>query len=327
MTIIGYNENDSSGLFEESRLPTSEIFGIFKTVGEPLEKAKHLIKNAKILTSEDIETAYIQVRQYANSLSKAAVKAFDNGSTILLYNDTPALSMSQAFPFITFNHNGKYITYVFMDKYISKNRDGVLQLSPTIMHDLLIGALIANKLKSDYSTLSSNQYLEKILMEIYTKFITRILNKEYGIGADKQIYDAVQYYINRFFLEKIFETNDSAENIERLSMNQLKYIDEMKMDEVKMNYEKAHPETFSQLLELIKSLSIRMNALTLKLFADKWINYYYPPATLAIDNIEYLIFMIITILHGNNIISISSSEIVKETKNIKMLQEELIKLI
>jgi hypothetical protein len=104
-------------------------------------------------------------------------------------------------------------------------------------------------------------------------------------------------------------------------------MDEIKMNEAKINYEEAHPETFSQLLELIKTLSIRMNALTLKLFADKWINYYYPPATLAIDNVEYLIFMVITILHGNNIVSIAPSEIVKETKNIKMLQEELIKLI
>lgn len=329
MAIIGYNENGlPDELFQESTLSKSEIFGIFKTVGEPIEKAKNLIKNAKVLTNEDIETAYIQVRQYANSLSRAAVKAFDNGSTVLLYNDVPSLSMSQAFPFITFKHNNKYITYVFMDRYIQKTRDGVLQISPTVVHDLLIGALVSNKLRSDYISLSGNQYLQKILMEIYTKFVTRILNKEYGLGADKQIYDAVQYYINRFFLEKIFETNDSPENIERLSAYLLKYMDEMKMVEIKDNYEKANPETFSQLLELIKSLSIRMNSLTLKLFADKWINYYYQPATLAIDNIEYLIFMIIAILHGNSsIISIAPSEIVKETKNIKMLQEELIKLI
>jgi hypothetical protein len=236
--------------------------------------------------------------------------------------------MSQAFPFITFKHGDKYITYVFIDKYIQKTRDGLLQLSPTVLHDLLIGALVANRLKTDYTLLSSNQYLEKLLMEVYTKFVTRILNKEYGLGADKQIYDSVQYYINRFFLERIFQTNDSPENIERLSINKLKYIDEIKIDEIKGNYDKTNPETFSQLLELTKTLSIRMNSLTLKLFADKWINYYFAPATLAIDNIEYLIFMVIAILHGNgNIISVAASDMVKETKNIKMLQEELIKLI
>jgi hypothetical protein len=48
---------------------------------------------------------------------------------------------------------------------------------------------------------------------------------------------------------------------------------------------------------------------------------------LAIDNIEYLIFMMITLINGNNIISIAASDIVKEAKNIKSFREELLKLI
>jgi len=48
---------------------------------------------------------------------------------------------------------------------------------------------------------------------------------------------------------------------------------------------------------------------------------------LAIDNIEYLIFMIICLLNGNNIININASDIVKETKGIKDFRGELLKLI
>jgi hypothetical protein len=328
MAIIGYTENTDLTSFNESTLSKSETFKLFQAIGDPIEKAKNLIKNARVLTNEDIETAYIQVKQYSNSLSRSAVKAYDTGSVVLLYTELPSLRMSQAFPFITFRHKDKYITYIFIDKYISKRKDGGLDLSPAVLHDLLIGGVIANKLKTNYDSLASNQYLQKMLMEIYTKFVTRIINKEYGIGADKQISDSAQYFINRFFLEKIFETNDVPENIERLSINKLKYLDEMLINEIKIKYETANPSSFSELLELVKSLSVRMNSLTLKLFTDKWINYYYAPATLAIDNMEYLIFMIIALLHGNNtIISIKASEIVKETKGIKMLQEEMLKLI
>ena len=60
---------------------------------------------------------------------------------------------------------------------------------------------------------------------------------------------------------------------------------------------------------------------------NDWINYYYIPSTLAVDNIEYLIFMCITLLAGNNIINISASDVVKETKNIKSFRGELLKLI
>lgn len=318
-----------TGYFQESTLSKSEIYDLFKAVGQPLDKAKNLIKNAKVLANTDIESAYIQLKQYSNSLSRAALRAYDTGTVILLYNDIPSISMSHAFPFITLfsKSSNKYITYVFMDRYVSKTKDGRYQLSSVILHDLLIGATISNGLAGNYSNLYSNQYLQKILMEIYTKFVIRILNKEYGLGADKQIFDSVQYLVNRFFLEKIFETTDTAENIHNLSFNKLKYIDEIQINEIKSLYEKNNPGSFSQLLELIKSLTTRMNSLTLKLFTDKWISYYYPPATLAIDNIDYLIFMIVTILHGDSIISIAAFDMVKETKNIKMLTEELIKLI
>lgn len=318
-----------TGYFQESSLSRSEIYGIFRAVGNPLDKAKNLIKNAQLLTNADIETAYIQLKQYSNSLSRAALKAYDNGDVILLYNNVPAMSISQAFPFITLfsKSAGKYLTYVFMDRHVSKTRDGRYQLSSVVLHDLLIGATISNNLGSNYAALASNQYLQKILMEVYTKFVIRILNREYGLGADKQIFDSVQYVINRFFLERIFETNDTSDNIHRLSLNRLKYIDEIQINEIKTTYETNKPDSISKLLEIIKPLSVRMNSLTLKLFTDKWISYYYPPATLAIDNVEYLIFMIITILHGNNMISIAASDIVKETRSIKMIQEEIIKLL
>lgn len=318
-----------TGYFQESSLSKSEIYGVFRAVGNPLEKAKHLIKNAQVLTSSDIESAYIQLKQYSNSLSRAAIKAYDSGEVTLLYNNVPSRSISQAFPFLTLfsKSSGKYMTYIFMDKYVSKTRDGRYQLSSVVLHDLLIGATISNKLSGNYSNLASNQYLQKILMEIYTKFVTRILNREYGLGADKLLFDSVRYLINRFFLEKIFETSDTPDNIHRLSLNQLKYIDEIQINEIKTMYETSKPESISGLLELIKPLSVRMNSLTLKLFTDKWISYYYPPATLAIDNIEYLMFMIIAILHGNGMISIAASDIVKETRSIKMIQEEIIKLL
>ena len=48
---------------------------------------------------------------------------------------------------------------------------------------------------------------------------------------------------------------------------------------------------------------------------------------MAIDNIEYLIFMVLTLLSGNNIINVHASDIVKETKGIKDLRGELLKLI
>lgn len=317
--------------YMESSLSSSEIFkGINDIAGgeNTTQKAINLIKTAKHLTNEDIEAAYISVKQITDTLTREAVKAFDDGRIVLIYNNVPALSVTQALPFITFKtKGGAYITYVFMDKYISMSRDGIMNLQAPILRDLLTGALIANGLKKNYEALSTNQYLQNVMTEIYTKFFTRILNRQFSIAADKITFDSIQYWINKFFLTRVFGANDSPENIEVISNKHFKYIDEMKYEELKQQYSEANPQTISELLALVKTASPRMKALNLGVFLSDWINYYYVPSMLAVDNIEYLIFMTLTILAGNNIISIAASDIVKEAKNIKSLRGELLKLV
>jgi len=317
--------------YMESTLSSSEIFTDLNNIdgGEnTTQKAINLIKTAKHLTNEDIEAAYISVKQITDTLTREAMKAFDDGRIVLIYNNVPSLSVTQALPFITFRtKGGNYTTYVFMDKYISMSRDGVMNLQAPVLRDLLTGALIANGLKKNYEALSTNQYLQNTMTEIYTKFFTRILNRQYSIAADKIVFDTIQYWINKFFLTRVFGANDSPENIESISNKHFKYIDEMRYEEIKRQYTEADPQKISELLGLLKTASPRMKSLNLGVFLSDWINYYYVPSMLAVDNIEYLIFMTLTLLAGNNIISISASDIVKECKNIKSLRGELLKLI
>lgn len=321
MPIIGFNE---------SVLTNSESFKIINPpeTNATVEKAKYLINNAKVLTNEDIEAAYISVKQITDSLTRSALKAFDEGKIILLYNRITDQAVNQALPFLTFNSKSKgYITYVFMDKYITINRDGVMTLQGPILRDLLIGAVLSNGIKRNYNNLATNQYLSQVLTECYCKFFTRILNREFSIMADRTVFDTVQYWINKFFLLKVFGINDSTENIERISKKDLKYTDEMQYDIIRRQYDEANPSIVSDLLTLLRDLTPRMKGINIKTFISDWINYYYIPSMMAIDNIEYLIFMVITLLNGNNIISIAASDVVKEAKNIKNIRQELLKLI
>lgn len=322
MAITGYME---------STLGSSEIFiGINDSGGDnnTTQRAINLIKTAKKLTNEDIETAYISVRQISDTLTRSAMKAFDEQKTVLVYNNVPTLSVTQALPFITFkDKNGGYTTYVFMDKYISISRDGVMNVSAPVLRDILTGALIANGLKRNYSNLTSNQYLQKVLTDIYSKFFTRIINREFSVAADKPLFDSIQYWVKKFFLVRIIGATDTSENIESIANNHFKSMDEISYEDIRKKYADADPVNISGLLELIKGSSPRMKSLNLRTFLSNWINYYYVPSMLAVDNVEYLIFMIITLLNGNNIISISASDIVKEAKNIKSLRGELLKLI
>lgn len=319
--------------FMESTIATSEIFNDMNDVvgnsgANILQKCLNLVKEAKHLTNEDVEMAYITVKQMSDSLTKEALKAFDSSKVILLYNTDKSKSVTNALPFITLkSRSGFFQTFVFVDKYITLSRDGVMNMSASIFRDLLIGGLISNSLKNNYNQLSSNGYLQKTLMDLYTKFVIRILNRQFAIIPDKVASDTVQYWVNKFFLINIMGANTTSEGIENLSCSHFRAIDEIKKDEITRQYNDTNPTKFSQLLELIKTASSRMRNLNKAIFLNEWISYYSAPSMFAIDTIEYLIFMILTLQSGNNIISIASSDIVKEQKGIKAFREELLKLI
>ena len=189
----------------EASLSDSGMFQQLNASSSLVSKIAQAIKNGVALDKSYFETQYLQITKTRISpLADTVLKAFDEGTIVLIYNNVKALSMSQAVPFITFKSksNNKYITYVFMDNYIKIDRNGLMSLQAPILRDLLIGALIANSLKKNYQQLSSNQYMQKVMTEIYTGFVTRIINREFSIAADKVTFDVVKYWINKFFLIK-----------------------------------------------------------------------------------------------------------------------------
>ena len=229
--------------FMESSLAHSEVFASLNKSTSVQDRAINLIKNAKHLTNEDIEGAYIAVKQITDSLTRAAIKAFEEERVVLVYNSVAKLSIPQALPFITLKVKSKddYVTYVFVDKYVTMSRDGVLSMQAPVLRDLLTGAVIANGLKRNYDALATNQYLQKICMTIYTKLFTRIINREFSIAADKPKFDTIQYMVNRFFLTNIFGAANTPENIEILSKEHIKYLDELAVEEMVNQYNEASP--------------------------------------------------------------------------------------
>ena len=318
-------------LYQESSLGTSEIFKeINKTDGaeNTLTKATNLCKVGKHLTVNDIEAAYISVKQVSDTLTRASVKAFDSEKVVLIYNDSAAQTITKTLPFITFNmKNGRYVTYVFMKPYITIGRNGILNLQPSILRDLLISATVANGIRTDYSRLAGNITLRDAMTDMYTEFMIRILNREFAIKSDRNTFETLQYWIRKFFMTKIYGTSDNPTNVETAAKSNIKNMDSIRIEEIIRQYDEANPAVMSELIELLKIASTRMKGLNLAKFYSDWINYYGIPSMLALDNVEYLIFMIISLQSGNNVISIAASDVVKECKGIKGFREELLKLI
>lgn len=325
-------------MFRESSLADSKIYQDLKnlTGKNQTERAIDLIKRSKLgsstvkeLAVEDIETSYIQLKQYSNTLYRAALKSFENGVVKLIYNSDSLATINKAIPFLTFKNNEKWTTYVFADNYVTLDRkNNVMTFPPDRLRDLLIGGMIGNALKRDYSKLATNPFLQKITMELYTKFVCRILGKDYSLLSNKELYDKTQYWLNKFFLLNVFNATDHDNNIENLAKKDIRYLNEMEIAEMKNQYDESNPSSFEDMLLFLRDKHISLKNIGISSFLNSWLNYYYAPSLLALENMEYLIFMIIVLLHGtHSIINISAQPIVADTKNIKSFGEELLKLL
>lgn len=325
MAIKGYNE---------STLANSSIFKdlITLTGNDQRMKAMEVIKrpSTRHLKPEDVEIALMSVRQYNNSLTRQALNQFDDGNTILVYNEDRSDYVSAALPFITFKVGSDYKTYVFVNQHITKNaREGTLNFKNIpVFHDLLVSAWVSRMLRINYDKLVLNPSMLKITMTVYARLVVHVLNRKHSIKADKKTLDTLNYWISRFFLINVFKSSDIDENIEINARKTIRDLDDLIIQDIKTKYDQSNPSTITDLLELLKEASPeRMKSLNLSSFIQSWIETYHPVSMLAIDTMEYLIFMMISVKNSNGLIAMGSRDLVTEVPNINKFQEELLKLI
>ena len=317
--------------FNESSIATSKVWAELNTLDPKhtmQDKAVKLIKgDARELTNEDIQAAYVAVKQISDSLTIASVKAFDNQIVRMLYTPTPSKAMNRAIPFLTFRTQGRYTTFIFTGRQTIVDKGNVLSIQAPVFRDLITGATVANGIRTNYDRMTANSYLQQTLMKLYCTFICRILNRGYSIMTEKVMFDKIQYWVCRFFVEAVFGVTDTPENIDKMASVNLKFLDNITMQETANAYNQVNPKNIDDLLNLMKSQITRMSSLSLGRFLSSWMDYYHEPALLAVDTIEYLVFMIICLLSGNNIINVAASDIVKNMKGINQLRGELLKLV
>ena len=157
--------------------------------------------------------------------------------------------------------------------------------------------------------------------------IIRILNKEYALSLDKELYDRVTFAISVFFLKNVAELTNSTAIISYAS-NVVKTLD---FDTLKMIFEEMEERnitSINNLVEYIGTLSSRMSGITVRYVVERYLNTYGQSSILAIDYLPYLFFIIINTMLGGFLVSRPSiSDIIKSTPQATKFYAELTKLV
>ena len=314
--------------FTEASLSDSAMFQQLNASSTLMSKIAKAIKNGAVLDKSYFETQYLQIsKAHISPIADQVLKAFDDGKIKLVYNKNDHVTI--ALPFVVLNIGGKTSAYIFINEFSSMTKEGSPQLTIdmkklyTLLESAFVGLLYFAKPK--YFT--RNATFIKAFTNIYSLMSMRILNREYALSLTKDLYDATNYYVARFFLEKIIGvTNKDVVN--SYAASTCNNPSETTINICNATYSTAKVNTINDFVKFISLSDPKMDNLNFRYYFERWISAYGIGATIGIDSFPYFYYCIANVLLGGFLVNATAiSEYVKNTKGINGIYPELIRII
>ena len=155
----------------------------------------------------------------------------------------------------------------------------------------------------------------------------RILNREFALSLNTELHQKVAFTIGKFFVEKVWGVSNSDIGFNVVASN-IKNANKMILSQVNDLYNDAEIKDISDVLLFIKSLSPRLDSLSVKYIIQRYMITYHGGAVMAIDYLPYMFFVMINTLLGGFLVSQTTlADIIKNERDIKSFYSELTKII
>lgn len=305
--------------FFESSLNDSVVFGALNKQSQMAVLINDAIKNGIILGSSYIEEQILRIQKTRISpLADNVLNAYEKGEIVLVYSKH--VKIPQALPFIILKSQGSLKAFIFVNNYgslIDNEKAGGGQYLNIPMKDLYVlmeGAYTALQYHIYPIQITKNLGLMKLSANIYTSMILRILNKEYALSMDKDIYNQVAFCISRFFLDNIWESKNFDINT-AYSITNIIGANKSELNLLSETYNEANINSISDLISFLKTISRRLDKLNIRYFTDRYISTYKSSALFSMECLTYFLYTIEAGLIGSFIVN--QPIITDITKNIK----------
>lgn len=290
-------------IYTESSLADSIIFQTFNQQSTMVNTINNCIKNAEIISASDIEEQIIQIRRTRLSpFTENVLKAFEDREIIILFSKV--IKVPQALPFTVAKIQGKVRAFIFANNYASLNEVGkrFLNIPMKDLYVLMEGAYTALRYNQNPIAFTRNLGLMKTCASIYSSMIMRIMNKEYTLSIDQELYNRVQFTVAKFFLTSVWGcTNDDVATSYAVSTvlagnkNDLSLVNEM--------YKSANINTIEDLIEFMKTMSPRLSTLNMRYFTQCYLNTFKAGAIFSMECLPYFLYVVEAALLGSFLIN------------------------
>lgn len=322
-----------SELVLETALSGSVLFQSFNGNAELTKIIISAIKDSVTITPKYIDEQLLQIkRTNISPLVDKVLDAYENEEIVILYSNIK--KVPQAIPFFATKMNGQIKVFIFVNNYgtISKAKNGsgeqFLNISMKDLYVLMEGALSALTLAKYPQKAAKSLGLMKICTNIYANMILRILNKEYAISMDQDLYANITFCIGKFFLQNVWGYNNDSiifsyakSSINSvISSNDLLIIDKQ--------YDDANIKRVDELIKFIAGLSARMKQLNFRYFTQCYINTYKASGMFGLECLPYFLFTIQASMLGSFVVNQPMiSDITKNIKGMNVFYPELVKIL
>lgn len=330
--MMNDNHKVEESIITESSLSDSVIYQMMNNQKALLTRIDKCIKQSTVITENHIQEQILQIeRTHVSPLADNVLNAFRSGNLVILFSKD--VVVPQAVPFITLKMGGRNRTFIFTNKYASLNtKSGEIQggerlnISMRDLYVLMEGAYIQYEYTKNPMYLTRNLALMKFTTNVYTSMLVRIMNREYALSMDENLYNRVLYSINRFYLENVWECNNS-DIVMSYSLNNILSPNQADITVVSDLYNSANIKTITQLVDFLKTLSPRLATINIRYLVECYINLYHGPAVFGIDCLPYFLFTLVSSCLGSFIVNQPVvSDILKNTKGMNSFYSELAKV-
>lgn len=319
-------------LFLESSLQDSIIFNTLNNNSQLNVMINECIKNGMMIKAEHIEEQLIQIKKTKLSpLADHVISAYEKGDIIILYSKT--VKIPQAIPFVILKLQGALKAVVFTNNYatLSDNvKAGGGQYLNIPMKDLYVlmeGAYTALEYQVYPIQITKNRGLMQISSNIYTSMILRILNKEYALSMDPEIYNRVSFCISRFFLDNIWENTNNEINT-AYAISAIVGANKQDLLITAQQYNEADVKSFQDLIDFLKTITRRLDKMNMRYMTQCYLNMYKPSAVFGMECLPYFLYTIQTTLLGSFLVNQPMiTDILRNVKGVNTFYTELSKSI
>lgn len=322
-----------TSIYTEGTMEDSYIFSMFNENKELTSKMLAYIKTAVSIDEEMLQEQLLQIKKSRISpLADEVLGAFARGEIELLYNKSVKVPLATPFivrrdPSFTGNTFNIRATIFIANYGLVSKKANVYEIPMKNLYVLMESAYIALYIHKYPNKIQRNYGLMKILCSVYTSMFTRIMNREYSLSLDQDLYDRVNFIISRFFLEKVWELtnpdiifNNALINIQNPNITDLKIMSD--------NYDNAEVKDIGDALILIKSLSPRLSNLSVRYIIQRYMITYHGGAVMAIDYLPYMFYVVINTLLGAFLLNQTAlADIIKNNRQIRTFYPELVKMM